>query len=162
MASHFLSFLYLSFLEYHFRPVCSFSMLCYLSFKAFVVKATVIVKTSASCAKFPIDSKFHFSHWKTYFSPFIDKVLKFEEIYYLIHYIKYKMRLALFYVNSMPPPPFPNSSLDSKLGFSNVDHKLIFYIVVKSFMIIKNSVMEIQNLAVIHESRPIKSNSEVN
>ena len=33
-----------------------------------------------------------------------------------------------------------------------------FYFVVKSFMLIKNSVRKIQNLAVNHESEPIKLN----
>ena len=36
---------------------------------------------------------------------------------------------------------------------------LIFQIVVKRFTITKNSVVEIQNLVLIHESRPAKSNS---
>ena len=50
-------------------------------------------------------SKFHLSKWKTYFSQFIDKYLKIEEVEYLIHYVKFKMRSALFYVNSLC---FPN------------------------------------------------------
>ena len=37
---------------------------------------------------------------KTYFSQFIDKFLKIEEVEYLIHYVKFKMWPALFYVNS--------------------------------------------------------------
>ena len=45
-------------------------------------------------------SKFHLSKWKTYFSQFIDKYLKIEEVEYLIHYVKFKMWAALFYVNS--------------------------------------------------------------
>ena len=36
---------------------------------------------------------------------------------------------------------------------------LIFYTVMKKFKITYNSVMEIQNLIVIHESQPVKSNS---
>ena len=34
-----------------------------------------------------------------------------------------------------------------------------FYTVVKKFMITNNSVAKIQNLVLIHESRPVKSNS---
>ena len=36
-----------------------------------------------------------------YFYQFIDKYLKIEEVEYLIHYVKFKMWLALFYVNSL-------------------------------------------------------------
>ena len=36
-----------------------------------------------------------------------------------------------------------------------------FYLVVKKFVITKNSVMKIQNLVVKHESRPIKSNPAI-
>ena len=45
--------------------------------------------------------KFHLSKWKIYFSQFIDKLLKIEEVEYLIHYVKFKMWQALFYVNSL-------------------------------------------------------------
>ena len=45
-------------------------------------------------------SKFHISKWKTYFSDFIDKFLKIEEVEYLIHYVKFKMWPA-FYVSSI-------------------------------------------------------------
>ena len=38
---------------------------------------------------------------------------------------------------------------------------LIFYIVVKRFMITKNSIVEVQNLVVNHESRVVKSNPEI-
>ena len=40
-----------------------------------------------------------------YFSQFIDKSLKIEEVEYLIHYAKFKMWPALFYVSSLS---FPN------------------------------------------------------
>ena len=43
--------------------------------------------------------KFHLSKWKPYFSQFIDKFLKIEEVEYLIHYVKFNMWPALFYVN---------------------------------------------------------------
>ena len=35
-----------------------------------------------------MSSNFHLSKWKTYFSQFIDKLLKIEED--LIHYVKFK------------------------------------------------------------------------
>ena len=41
------------------------------------------------------------SKWKTYFSQLIDKFLKSEEVEYLIHYVKFKMWPALFYVSSL-------------------------------------------------------------
>ena len=47
----------------------------------------------------PISSKFHLSKWKTYFPQFIDKFFKIEEVEYLIHYVKFNMWQALFYVN---------------------------------------------------------------
>ena len=46
-----------------------------------------------------MSSKFHLSKWKTYFSQFIDKHLKIEEVEHLIHYVKFKICPALFYVN---------------------------------------------------------------
>ena len=51
-------------------------------------------KKSVLCAEHPMNSKFHLSKWKTYFSQFTDKFLKIEEVQYLIHlihYVKYKM-----------------------------------------------------------------------
>ena len=42
-----------------------------------------------------MDSKFHFSQWKTYFSQFIDEILKFEGMEYLIHHVKFEMLPAL-------------------------------------------------------------------
>ena len=39
------------------------------------------------------------------FSQFIDKYLKIDEVEYLIHYVKFKIWSALFYVNSFY---FPN------------------------------------------------------
>ena len=62
---------------------------------------------SVICAEYPMSSKFHLYKWKTYFSQFIDKFLKIEEVEYLIHYVKFKMWPALFYVNSLC---FPNIS----------------------------------------------------
>ena len=54
------------------------------------------VKYSVLCEKFQMGSKFHFSQWKTYFSKFIDKLQKFEEMEQLIHHIKFEMRPALY------------------------------------------------------------------
>ena len=48
-----------------------------------------------------MSSKFHLSKLKRYFSQFIDKYLKIEEVKYLIYYVKFKIWPALFYVNSL-------------------------------------------------------------
>ena len=48
-------------------------------------------KKSVIWAEYPMSSKFHLSEWKRYFSQFIDKYLKTEEVKYLIHYVKFKM-----------------------------------------------------------------------
>ena len=58
---------------------------------------------------------------------FTDKYLKFKEIEYFIHFIKFEMWLALFYINSFYfqqwisnwDIAFFNSSLDSKSEFLN-------------------------------------------
>ena len=52
-----------------------------------------------------MSSKLHLSKWKTYFSQFIDKFLKIEEVEYLSNYVEFKMWPALFYVDSLC---FPN------------------------------------------------------
>ena len=52
-----------------------------------------------------MSSKFHLSKWKTCFSQFIDKLLKIEELEYLIHYVKFKMWPALLYVYKLPVSP---------------------------------------------------------
>ena len=52
-----------------------------------------------------MSSKLHLSKWQTYFSQFIDKFLKIEDVQYLIRYVKFKMWQALFSVNSLC---FPN------------------------------------------------------
>ena len=56
---------------------------------------TFFKKNPVVCANFPLGSKFHFSKWKTYFTQFIDKFLKFEEMEYLIHHVKVEMWPAL-------------------------------------------------------------------
>ena len=48
-----------------------------------------------------MSSRFHLSKQKTFFSQFIDKYLKIEEVEYLIHYVKFKTWPALFYVDSL-------------------------------------------------------------
>ena len=50
-------------------------------------------KYSAVCTEFLMGSKFHFLQSKNHFSQlfFIDKYLKFQEVEYLIHYIKFEM-----------------------------------------------------------------------
>ena len=62
-------------------------------------------KNYAICPEYPMSSKFDLSKWKTYFSQFIDKFLNNEELEYLIHYVKFEIWPALFYVNSLC---FPN------------------------------------------------------
>ena len=47
-----------------------------------------------------MSSKFPLFKWKTYFSQFIDKFLKIEEVKYLNYYVKFKIWPVLFYVNS--------------------------------------------------------------
>ena len=46
---------------------------------------------------------------------------KFEEMEKLIHYFKFEMWQAIFYIKS---PYFPNSSIDSKLEFLNGGFRL--------------------------------------
>ena len=57
----------------------------------YVSRTFTKAKKSVICAEYPMSSKFHLSKWKTYFSQFIDKYLKIEEVEYLIHYVKFKM-----------------------------------------------------------------------
>ena len=57
----------------------------------YVSRTFTKAKKSVICAEYPMSSKFHLSKWKTYFSQFIDKFLKIEEVEYLIHYVKFNM-----------------------------------------------------------------------
>ena len=41
--------------------------------------------------RIPSEFKIPLTKWKTYFSKFIDKLLKIEEVKYLIYYVKFKM-----------------------------------------------------------------------
>ena len=63
-----------------------------------------------------MSSKFHLSKWKTYFSQFIDKLFKIEEVEYLIHYVKFNMWSALFYVNFLCFPIIFSFWFFSRLG----------------------------------------------
>ena len=51
--------------------------------------------------KIPKELKILFIKMEKIFSQFIDKYLKIEQVEYLFHYFKFKMWLALFYVNSL-------------------------------------------------------------
>ena len=55
-------------------------------------------KYSVVSTEFPMSAKFHFPQWNVHFFKFffIDKYLKFKEIDYFIHYIKFEMWLAYF------------------------------------------------------------------
>ena len=55
--------------------------------------------------RIPNELKIPFIQMEKIFSHFIDKYLKIEEVEYLIHYVQFKMWLALFYVNYLC---FPN------------------------------------------------------
>ena len=65
----------------------------------YVSRTFTKARKSVLCAEYPMSSKFHLSNWKTCFSQFIEKFLKTEEFENLIHYVKFKMRPDLFYVN---------------------------------------------------------------
>ena len=68
----------------------------------YVSKTFTKTKISVLCAEYPVSSKFYLSKWKTYFSQFIDKFLKIEEVEYLIHYVKFKMWPALLILCKFP------------------------------------------------------------
>ena len=68
----------------------------------YVSRTFTKAKKSVICAEYPMSSKFHLSKWKTYFSQFIDKFLKIEEVEYLIHYVKFKMWPALLILCKFP------------------------------------------------------------
>ena len=100
------------------KSVCTFTLRYSPASRAFS-KITI----SVVCTKFPVGSQFYFSEWKINFSQFIfiDKYLKCKEIEYFIHYIKFEMWLALFYVNSLFL-----STAELKLGDSNFQFILRF------------------------------------
>ena len=61
------------------------------NFQMYLSRTFAKAKKSVICSEYPMSSKFYLSKWKTYFSQFIDKYLKIEEVEYLIHYVKFKM-----------------------------------------------------------------------
>ena len=63
-----------------------------------VSRAFPKIKNLVVCAKFPLGSKFHFFKWRTYFTQFIDKFFKFEdmEISLIILGLKYGHRCVNF------------------------------------------------------------------
>ena len=66
----------------------------------YVIKTFTKAKKPVLCAEYSSTVlKIPFTQRKTYFSQFIDKFFKSEEVEYLIHYIKFNMWPALFYVN---------------------------------------------------------------
>ena len=75
----------------------------------YVSRTSPKAKISVLCAEYPMSRKFHLSKRKTYFSQFIDKFLKTEEVEHLLHYVKFKMLPALFYVSSLCFPNIWNS-----------------------------------------------------
>ena len=75
----------------------------------YVSRTSPKAKISVLCAEYPMSWKFHLSERKTYFSQFIDKFLKIEEVEHLLHYVKFKMLPALFYVSSLCFPNIWNS-----------------------------------------------------
>ena len=75
----------------------------------YVSRTSPKAKISVLCAEYPMSWKFHLSKRKTYFSQFIDKFLKIEEVEYLLHYVKFKMLPALFYASSLCFPNIWNS-----------------------------------------------------
>ena len=82
------------------------------------------VKNPVVCAKFPTGSKFHFSQRKIYFTEFIDKFLKFEEMKYTIHHVKSEILPALRNFAIL----CSNSSIDSKLLLLNLGLRLHFQV----------------------------------
>ena len=53
----------------------------------YVSRTFTKAKNSVLWAEYPMSSKFHLSKRRRYFSQFIDKYLKIEEVKYLIHYV---------------------------------------------------------------------------
>ena len=43
--------------------------------------------------------KFHFSYLKTYLSHFLEKFLKFEELEYPMHYVKFDLKFPVLFSN---------------------------------------------------------------
>ena len=60
-------------------------------FQMYVSRTFTKAKNSVIWLEYPMSSKFHLSKWKRYYSQFIDKYVKIDEVKYLIHYVKFKM-----------------------------------------------------------------------
>ena len=78
----------------------------------------------------PVQSSI-FLQWKTYFSQFIEKFLKLEEMKYFIHHVWFEMWSALrkftilfSIVKLNYDTTFPNLSIDSKLELLNLGLRL--------------------------------------
>ena len=50
-------------------------------------------------SRIPNELKIHLYQWKKYAFQFTDRFLKFKEMEYVIHYVKFKMCPALIYGN---------------------------------------------------------------
>ena len=66
----------------------------------YVSKTFTKAKKSVLCAEYSSNElKIPFIQMENIFSQLIDKFFKIEEVEYLIHYVKFNMWPALFYVN---------------------------------------------------------------
>ena len=70
----------------------------------YVSRTFTKAKKSVICSEYPKSSNFNLFKWKTYFSQFIDKYLKTDQVEYLIHYVIFKIWPVLFYVNPLRLP----------------------------------------------------------
>ena len=84
--------------------------------------------------QFIMVSKFHLPQQETYFSKFIDKFLKFEVMGYFIHCVlnRSSLNYSFIFNSATQDLPFPNSSVDSNLGFSSVSLRLYFQVFLNS------------------------------
>ena len=94
-----------------YSKLCTISELVYTFILRYSLASRAFPKDKYSvvCLEFPMGSKFHFSQWEIHFSQFIfiDKCLKFKEIKYFIHSIKFTLcKFPLF------------STVELKLGHS--------------------------------------------
>ena len=79
----------------------------------YVSRTFAIAKKSVLCVEYPSNEiKIPFIQMENIFSQFIDKFFKIEEVEYVVHYVKFNMWPAVFYVNFL----FPHYFLMSVLG----------------------------------------------
>ena len=71
----------------------------------YVSRTFTKAKKTRNMHRIPNELKIPFIQMEIMFSQFIDKLLWIEKMEYLIHYVKFKMWLALFSVNFLC---FPN------------------------------------------------------